>query len=410
MDHTENVPLGSGSYPHFAPALSPDGTRVAYVAFSSVSSAEIMTAALDGTEVHRLTHDENTPDEDIDTNPAWSPDGSQIAFVSGNRLSLMDADGSNMQSLAPSVVLEGHPSGLAPLWAPNGSRIAIVGREESTEDGVRYVLYTVHPNGSGLSRITEVHGPAPASWSPDSEWLAFSRGVGEERAVYVSRPDGTALRQVVRGYDGPVSWSPDGAWLALSSGDGDEKKRGIYTVRPDGTDLRQVVSGYGGPVLRSWKVNETGREGATVTVPVGVIPPIFLTNAVDNTPIAWSQDGSQLAVLAIVPPFSPYDYDVMLFTIARDGTNKRLLVRGNGYRLVAEHSDWRDVSRDISMCAEGYVVPNPEDNPGLVQDCETLLVMRDKLAGDTFLSWSADTPIEEWEALHISCRRDGSCK
>ena len=42
--------------------------------------------------------------------------------------------------------------------------------------------------------------------------------------------------------------------------------------------------------------------------------------------------------------------------------------------------------------------------PGLVHDCETLLSMRDTLAGSAELDWGEDLPIGEWEGLTV----DGS--
>ena len=50
-----------------------------------------------------------------------------------------------------------------------------------------------------------------------------------------------------------------------------------------------------------------------------------------------------------------------------------------------------------SQCANGTVVPEPEDHPGLVADCEVLLALRDRFAGDADLPWSVDTPITGWE-------------
>ena len=40
----------------------------------------------------------------------------------------------------------------------------------------------------------------------------------------------------------------------------------------------------------------------------------------------------------------------------------------------------------------------------MVQDCETLLTIRDALEGDAELEWNADTPITEWEGVTV----DGS--
>ena len=54
-----------------------------------------------------------------------------------------------------------------------------------------------------------------------------------------------------------------------------------------------------------------------------------------------------------------------------------------------------------SQCANGTVVPEPEDHPGLVADCEVLLALRDRFAGDADLPWSVDTPITGWEGIEV---------
>ena len=52
-------------------------------------------------------------------------------------------------------------------------------------------------------------------------------------------------------------------------------------------------------------------------------------------------------------------------------------------------------------CSSGIAVTDPDDNPGLVSDCEALLAARDILAGSASLNWSADISIEEWDGIRI---------
>ena len=58
-----------------------------------------------------------------------------------------------------------------------------------------------------------------------------------------------------------------------------------------------------------------------------------------------------------------------------------------------------------SPCANGIAVPDPQEHPGLAADCEVLLNVRDPLAGDAALNWSADVPITEWESILVSGSR-----
>ncbi len=495
----ENNPLGDEYLPGNAvPALSPDGSRIAFVMLGRRHQAAIYTAALNGTALRRLTDHEG-----FSSNPVWSPDGSRIAYTSGDRvvhLKVMDADGSNDRILASEVSLEPYPFGRPPEWSPDGKWIAFVSQgERSDEEGFLLTLYTVRPDGSELNRIGELaqwwldlysnspvestpvlRGPpntsiriwahmwrwAPDSsrialigasevddegkqrnllytvrpdgseltrvaeahslpvWSPDGSSLAFvGTEVGREEArhdiLYTVRPDGSGLTRIadmlgtVQLYDsidnllGEVhaspAWSPDGEWLAFSRGVDEE--RSIYVARSDGTDLRKLVHGHSSPV--SWSPDGTeiffqGMEYAVLADGSGMRR--MLQDQAPSLLTTWSPDGSQLAVLLgsrngrhklISAP------QEVLYTITRDGIVKRLLVRGDPLLLVAEHSNWRDVTNDIASCADGYVVPHAETNKKLVLDCETLLAMREVLAGEGFLSWSATVPIENWRGVTV---------
>ncbi|MYC05837.1 MAG: hypothetical protein F4X57_01445 [Chloroflexi bacterium] len=46
-------------------------------------------------------------------------------------------------------------------------------------------------------------------------------------------------------------------------------------------------------------------------------------------------------------------------------------------------------------------MPNPDDNPRLVQDCETLLAAKDALRGNAELNWSADTAMSGWTGVTV---------
>ena len=53
-------------------------------------------------------------------------------------------------------------------------------------------------------------------------------------------------------------------------------------------------------------------------------------------------------------------------------------------------------------CATGGAVPDAANNPRLVSDCDTLLEIRDTLAGTATLNWSATAAIATWEGVSVS--------
>lgn len=77
-----------------SPAISPDGSRIAYVHNSDSCKVnfDIFVSDIDGSNRRRLTDHDGT-----DTNPVWSPDGGRIAFMS-NRESLGHQNGTGAYS------------------------------------------------------------------------------------------------------------------------------------------------------------------------------------------------------------------------------------------------------------------------------------------------------------------------
>jgi len=66
---------------------------------------------------------------------------------------------------------------------------------------------------------------------------------------------------------------------------------------------------------------------------------------------------------------------------------------GGGAEVVARYASGPD------LCANGIVVPDPWYNRGLVEDCNVLLTIKDRLAGDAHLNWSPDLLIGRWNGI-----------
>jgi Tol biopolymer transport system component len=90
-------------------ALSPDGTKLAYLSYATGNN-EIYVLTLATGQTKRLTYDSHQ-----DTDPAWSPDGTRIAFASdrsGQRqiYTMNSADGGNVIKLTSKTYGVDHPS------------------------------------------------------------------------------------------------------------------------------------------------------------------------------------------------------------------------------------------------------------------------------------------------------------
>ena len=342
---------------------------------------EIATVAIDGTSPERLTENDY-----FDHFPEWSPDGTRIAFVADLRtlstyipwnaqLFTMSADGSGVSEALtiPDVRIGLHP----PKWSPDGGMLAFIAFEGKFRP-LGGILYTVRADGSELTRIGET--ATLPTWSPDSENLAFARADEEGGAIYTVRRDGTGMRETWRGepilrsyglYDpsasiSQVSWSPDGTELLFVSSEG------IYVLGLDGGGLRRLALPR--PGTQTW------------------------TDGPDNTQAVWSPDGSRIAIYFPSLLFP----NRLILTMTRDGKDVRVLARGDEEgRLHAWNPPRRERSVDLAVCSAGFVVPEPEANPGLVGDCEILLIIRDELGGRTSLRWNRFVPISEWVGVTL---------
>ena len=396
---------------------------------------EIGTVKIDGTTRERLTTNLYN-----DFFPAWSPRGDAIAFLadptdpggpgthrsydSYREFRIMSADGGDGKSMV--VIGEedlrqratGYSASFVnypPQWSPDGQRVAVVVGESSEralfpqENSGNLGLYIVNGGGrygrgaptpkrllGSAVRLTATVGGA--SWSPDGARIALMQIVDDDVALVTIAADGSDDLEVitrltdqevqdmrhVRPIGGglsmvlTVSWSPDGRHILFRCGE------------------RLCVVGLDGERVGAWPLEFLGQE----TLPQA----------------AWSPDGSRLAVVGEFdagPISDDPSYRTVLFTMAPDGTDVRFLVGGRPGKGKLEALGARRVETPMTsgFCSLGEAVqyPDAEANANEVRDCETLLRLRDTLAGSPLLDWGAkhkrpqyrDRRMSEWEGVTV---------
>ena len=59
------------------------------------------------------------------------------------------------------------------------------------------------------------------------------------------------------------------------------------------------------------------------------------------------------------------------------------------------------VPSDQQSCAAGAAIGDPDNNPELLADCDTLLSVKTELAGEAALNWSVSIAIERWDGITV---------
>jgi len=227
------------------PAWSPDGRRIAFGRSRDfVGSIYVMTAA--GRKLTRVT-----PANVNAADPTWSPDGNQLAFTvftstTGPEIYVEDLRTHVLKDLTSAL-----GGGLTPAWSPAGSKIAFISmRDDPTGD--IYQLYTIAPDGSKLTRLTnEFSDHGAPDWAPNGSQLALSVYSGGNDRIAIINADGTGERKLKTPPAAiDPAWSPDGRRIVFSARPRSAPSRQIYVMGADGRGVRRLTHDHseaGGP-------------------------------------------------------------------------------------------------------------------------------------------------------------------
>lgn len=226
------------------PVISPDGTQVAFAAVG-----DIYVMPVGGKPVNL------TSDRALDTDPSWSPDGTELVYSSDKDNAHLQLWIRNMRTGQSRQVtrLTTQPQGAS--FSPDGRRIVFF-----NVDGMwRVAEVSVLDVASGV--VTKIHDslpqPGTPTWSPDGARVAlagvvplstrFREGTNQVMTIAADGKNGDKWHAPVpllsidsRGGGGPV-WSPDGTKMAAIY----EGVLSVWPVSPAGEPLgppRRVTS------------------------------------------------------------------------------------------------------------------------------------------------------------------------
>jgi Tol biopolymer transport system component len=227
---------------------SPDGSRLLCHSEGEANRADgrYTVRSSDGGDLVRVTA---APPAGGDTGYGYSPDGSRILYArfdsnEHGTLFSVKPDGSDPVQLSPpslSMIDLDFFDRVGADWAPDGSRVTFAAFDESRR---KTGLFVVNADGSGLRLVTPPGvGALSAQWSPNGALIALTSCCGLPQA-WVVHPNGTGLRRVTTpvgraGFLTPV-WSPDSTKLLLNSRDRNNQIS-LWTVNTDGSELSKLT-------------------------------------------------------------------------------------------------------------------------------------------------------------------------
>lgn len=236
------------------PAISPDGSRIAFLGTTGPWQGAVHIADLDEGSIRRLADLEgqgagiawtrdgrdlivgrftplrirsmlrvNTADGRVSevtvgnnpSQPSISADGSRLVFAEQSlgydivRYSAPGSDDETGTRFIQSTRFDGNPQ-----YSPDGTRVAFSSARAGGID-----VWVCDADGTNPVQVTSIGGAGSPRWSPDGSQIAFDSTVAGSADIYVVGASGGVPRRVTESEHEDVvpAWSPDGQWIYFSS-------------------------------------------------------------------------------------------------------------------------------------------------------------------------------------------------
>jgi TolB protein len=227
--------------PMLSPTWSPDGSEIAYVSFESGDSAIYIQNVATG--ARRLVS--NRPG--INGAPRFSPDGKKLAvslsFQGNPEIYIMDLGTGALTRLTHNLAIDTEPS-----WTPDGQNIIF-----TSDRSGKPQLYEIPVTGGTPQRLTfQGQYNADVAVSYDGKQLAMVQGNGNVyRIAVMNRSLGGQEHFVSPGnLDESPSWAPNASMLLYAATEG---PRGVlYAASADGRVRQRLVLSDGDVREPAW--------------------------------------------------------------------------------------------------------------------------------------------------------------
>lgn len=234
-DGTNQTQITSLKSTSIMPAISPDGSRIAFTTFAKGTPGIMIV----DTETKRVVPFYNQQ-ASMNATPSFTPDGKQIFYsstASGTaQIYAAQVNGQDFRRISHREAIEVEPK----INPKNPSMMLFVAGPGHQQ------IYQMSTEGIGVERVTNGEGEASnPAWHPDGQHLAFSWTSGIAKGDFNVFVMDIGSRQYVQlthgeGRNENPTWGPDGRHLVFASTR--TGKSQIYTMLADGSQVKQLTT------------------------------------------------------------------------------------------------------------------------------------------------------------------------
>jgi TolB protein len=217
------------------PAVSPDGSRIAFTSYARGTPRIMMADTLTGRALSFYNQEAS-----LNETPNFTPDGKQIYYASTAsgipQIFVAALDGQGFRRISHRDAIEVEPK----VNPKNPGLLLFVAGPGHQQ------IYQMNSEGAGVERVTNGEGEASnPAWNQDGQHFAFSWTRGYAKGDFNIFVMDIGSRQFVQlthseGRNENPSWAPDGRHLVFASTR--TGKSQIYTMLADGTQVKPLTA------------------------------------------------------------------------------------------------------------------------------------------------------------------------